>query len=200
MLTSACHVRSSDSAISSDFPSRKPQSESEADDNRPESSRQPYQQQPFSDAASTLQYRPLQDDPSQSQDLDWNQAQAYKSLPPEMSSTHRKKHHGHYARSSGVRPPHHRVSRFYSLSSICIITHKPFVSNFKEAARVLKELVNACEVMFSPTRRDAKATEDALGGQRLQTAWDLFINMPKLWNATDGKLRSPPSVPGTKAL
>lgn len=68
---------------------------------------------------------------------------------------------------TGSKPP-----KYYTLTSICIISHQPFFSNFIECTILIKQLVGSCELVFSPVSGKCfrNARRDHID------AWNLFIS------------------------
>jgi hypothetical protein len=98
-------------------------------------------------------------------------------------------------KASGGRRKGSRSPRYFSLTSICIISHHPFLSNFMECASVLKQLVSSCEVTFSPS-----SGQHIRHPHNVQSAWDLFIEYPKICDGPTAATRSPFNIAPGKFL
>lgn len=62
---------------------------------------------------------------------------------PHQSHQHHHHHHHHYHRT---RPGTNEKSKItYALTSICIVSHHPFFSTFRECLLVMKKYIQACE-------------------------------------------------------
>ena len=72
---------------------------------------------------------------------------------------------------SGRRSNQKTAVKHYSLTSICIISHFQFFSNFKECTLALKRLVTVCSQLNHPTSIDHRRLHTEFG------AWDILLHL-----------------------